>query len=89
MNAGVATLLVESGITDVNIIQAALLHDTVEDTQTTHEELVQVFGAVVAGIVAEVFFLFDSLPSAGICGAYQLLFLSLNIHVIFLAKLAY
>ena len=33
---------------------AALLHDTVEDTQTTPEELRERFGARVAGIVAEV-----------------------------------
>jgi guanosine-3',5'-bis(diphosphate) 3'-pyrophosphohydrolase len=38
----------------VEVICAALLHDTVEDTATTHEELVDAFGARVARIVAEV-----------------------------------
>ncbi|KAK7021729.1 Guanosine-3',5'-bis(diphosphate) 3'-pyrophosphohydrolase MESH1 [Halocaridina rubra] len=51
---GVAYLLVESGLEDVSVIQAALLHDTVEDTDTSNEELVTVFGEKVAGIVAEV-----------------------------------
>ena len=51
---GVANLLVEAGVTDVDVLQAALLHDTVEDTDTTHEELTQHFGERVAGIVAEV-----------------------------------
>lgn len=51
---GVAYLLVEGGVRDIDVIQAALLHDTVEDTDTTNEELVQEFGPEVAGIVAEV-----------------------------------
>lgn len=49
-----ANLLVEGGVRDLDVIQAALLHDTVEDTDTTNEELVQEFGPEVAGIVAEV-----------------------------------
>lgn len=36
------------------VMQAALLHDTVEDTDTTFEELESVFGATVARIVQEV-----------------------------------
>lgn len=36
------------------IIQAALLHDTVEDTDTTLEELEAMFGKKVASIVQEV-----------------------------------
>ena len=44
----------EGGITDARIIAAALLHDTVEDTETTIEELAERFGKRVAGIVAEV-----------------------------------
>lgn len=51
---GVAYLLVESGVKDLAVLQAALLHDTVEDTETSHEELVLEFGPKVAGIVAEV-----------------------------------
>ncbi len=50
-----ANLLVnEGGVTDVEVLCAALLHDTVEDTATTPEELADAFGARVAGIVAEV-----------------------------------
>lgn len=35
-------------------LQAALLHDTVEDTDTTIEELESIFGTTVARIVEEV-----------------------------------
>lgn len=52
---GVARILSHEGeITDIEVIQAALLHDTVEDTDTTFEELESVFGATVARIVQEV-----------------------------------
>jgi guanosine-3',5'-bis(diphosphate) 3'-pyrophosphohydrolase len=44
----------EGGVTDVSVLAAALLHDTVEDTETTIEELVALFGREIAGIVAEV-----------------------------------
>jgi guanosine-3',5'-bis(diphosphate) 3'-pyrophosphohydrolase len=47
-------LVNEGGVTDVNVLCAALLHDTVEDTATTHAELVNAFGTGIAGIVAEV-----------------------------------
>jgi guanosine-3',5'-bis(diphosphate) 3'-pyrophosphohydrolase len=47
-------LVNEGGVSDVEVLCAALLHDTVEDTATTHEELVDAFGARVARIVAEV-----------------------------------
>jgi guanosine-3',5'-bis(diphosphate) 3'-pyrophosphohydrolase len=47
-------LVNEGGVSDVEVICAALLHDTVEDTATTHAELVDAFGARVARIVAEV-----------------------------------
>ena len=52
--AGVAWLLVEAGVRDVDVLQAALLHDTVEDTDTTPQELEEAFGKKVADIVAEV-----------------------------------
>jgi GTP diphosphokinase / guanosine-3',5'-bis(diphosphate) 3'-diphosphatase len=39
---------------DTDLVIAALLHDTVEDTGVTREELVQVFGADVADLVLEV-----------------------------------
>jgi guanosine-3',5'-bis(diphosphate) 3'-pyrophosphohydrolase len=42
------------GITEINVLQAALLHDTVEDTDTSYEELVAQFGRTVADIVMEV-----------------------------------
>lgn len=44
----------EGGITDSNVLCAALLHDTVEDTETTPEELTETFGKVIADIVMEV-----------------------------------
>jgi guanosine-3',5'-bis(diphosphate) 3'-pyrophosphohydrolase len=47
-------LVNEGGVTDAEVLCAALLHDTVEDTATTHEELVDAFGARIARIVAEV-----------------------------------
>jgi guanosine-3',5'-bis(diphosphate) 3'-pyrophosphohydrolase len=51
----VAQTLVELGaVEDLTTIVAALLHDTVEDTETTLEELSERFGAEVAAVVAEV-----------------------------------
>ncbi len=44
----------EGGVTDPRVIAAALLHDTIEDTETTLRELRGEFGDVIAGIVAEV-----------------------------------
>jgi guanosine-3',5'-bis(diphosphate) 3'-pyrophosphohydrolase len=44
----------EGEVTDPTVLAAALLHDTLEDTETTVEELAGAFGARVAGIVAEV-----------------------------------
>ena len=38
---------------DVGLIQAALLHDTIEDTATTAEELIEQFGQDVAALVVE------------------------------------
>jgi guanosine-3',5'-bis(diphosphate) 3'-pyrophosphohydrolase len=52
---GVAEILArEGGVTDVTLLMAAVLHDTVEDTETTHAELVEEFGRKVADIVLEV-----------------------------------
>jgi guanosine-3',5'-bis(diphosphate) 3'-pyrophosphohydrolase len=44
----------EGGVRDSVIIAAALLHDTIEDTETTPEELGGAFGASVAAVVEEV-----------------------------------
>src|SRR3954468_17269703 len=44
----------EAEIADSIVIAAAVLHDTVEDTETTPEELEREFGEEIAGIVAEV-----------------------------------
>ena len=44
----------EGGVTDPNVICAALLHDTVEDTKTTAAELRKAFGKKIASIVMEV-----------------------------------
>ena len=42
------------GVTDAVTLSAALLHDTLEDTDTTPEELQRAFGPEVAAVVAEV-----------------------------------
>ena len=47
-------LVNEGGVADVEVLCAALLHDTVEDTATTPQELQDTFGARIAAIVAEV-----------------------------------
>jgi guanosine-3',5'-bis(diphosphate) 3'-pyrophosphohydrolase len=51
----VAHLLAEATAgTDTAVVVAAILHDTVEDTDTTQSEIEQQFGADIAGLVAEV-----------------------------------
>lgn len=50
----VAELLLRVGQeTDTDTVVAALLHDTVEDTNTTAEEIQALFGEKVAGLVKE------------------------------------
>lgn len=44
----------EGGVQDDNVLCAAVLHDTIEDTQTTADELTSIFGAKVTSIVIEV-----------------------------------
>lgn len=52
---GVARILShEAGISDLAVLQAALLHDTVEDTHTTFVEIEEKFGPEVRRIVEEV-----------------------------------
>src|SRR5262249_11336064 len=48
-----AYILVQADIEDPEVLAAALLHDTIEDTQTTLDELEIVFGYEIANIVAE------------------------------------
>ena len=44
----------EGGVNDVIVLCAAVLHDTIEDTETTAEELAKAFGPEVTAIVLEV-----------------------------------
>ena len=51
----VAEILATVGeVGDLTTLMAALLHDTIEDTDTSSEELESLFGAEVAGVVSEV-----------------------------------
>lgn len=50
----VAEVLAQAGITDKEVIAAALLHDTVEDTGTKPEEIEAEFGPRVKRIVCDV-----------------------------------
>jgi len=51
----VARALAEiGGVSDPDILVAAILHDTVEDTQTSPAELQEIFGARVRSLVEEV-----------------------------------
>ena len=49
----VAHILVQENIEDPEVLAAALLHDTIEDTNTSLEELEIVFGYEIAGVVNE------------------------------------
>jgi len=52
---GLAHILsAEGGVTDIATLSAALLHDTIEDTETSPEELEREFGAEIRRIVEEV-----------------------------------
>ncbi|KAL0227567.1 hypothetical protein RCL1_003711 [Eukaryota sp. TZLM3-RCL] len=46
-------LSIEANITDPNVLAAALLHDTIEDTDCSFDELVTSFGSKIASIVME------------------------------------
>ncbi len=50
----VARMLSVHAIANADVIAAAILHDTIEDTATTRDELVARFGASIAAIVVEV-----------------------------------
>jgi len=47
-------LVMEGRIHDHATLAAALLHDTIEDTETSYEELVAAFGSTIARVVMEV-----------------------------------
>lgn len=52
---GVANILANEGdVTDLDVLLAAILHDTVEDTDTSFEEIEEHFGADIKNIVMEV-----------------------------------
>jgi len=44
----------EGGVTDVVVLSAAVLHDTIEDTNTTAEELTAIFGPKITATVLDV-----------------------------------
>lgn len=44
----------EGGVDDVTVLCAAVLHDTIEDTETTADELRTLFGPKVASVAMEV-----------------------------------
>ena len=49
-----ANLLKRAGVDDVAVLCAALLHDTIEDTNTTAAELRVHFGEIITSVVLEV-----------------------------------
>jgi guanosine-3',5'-bis(diphosphate) 3'-pyrophosphohydrolase len=49
-----SVLAEEGGVNDPEILTAAILHDTLEDTETTRRELQREFGARIAALVSEV-----------------------------------
>jgi guanosine-3',5'-bis(diphosphate) 3'-pyrophosphohydrolase len=52
---GVASMIANiGGVHDLTVLVAAVLHDTIEDTQTAPEELETIFGTEVRDIVLEV-----------------------------------
>jgi guanosine-3',5'-bis(diphosphate) 3'-pyrophosphohydrolase len=52
---GLANVLAnEGGIDDERVLIAAILHDTIEDTETTEQELIREFGREISDIVLEV-----------------------------------
>jgi GTP diphosphokinase / guanosine-3',5'-bis(diphosphate) 3'-diphosphatase len=49
-----STLLLEGGVTDLEVLCGALLHDTIEDTGTRPDELEAQFGPSICHLVLEV-----------------------------------
>lgn len=50
----VGRILAGAGVDDVDVLIAALLHDTIEDTKTSAEEIASLFGENVVRLVLEV-----------------------------------
>jgi len=50
----VSTLLADCDIDDITTLTAAILHDTLEDTDTTEAEIASLFGTEVCRIVVEI-----------------------------------
>ena len=50
----VAEIMARHGVSDPVALQAALLHDTIEDTEATADEVARLFGKEVADVVVEV-----------------------------------
>lgn len=50
----ISILVIEAQIHDPDVLCGALLHDTIEDTETTTEELTEIFGGAIATVVSEV-----------------------------------
>jgi guanosine-3',5'-bis(diphosphate) 3'-pyrophosphohydrolase len=48
------TLVTVGGVRDAVTLAAAILHDTIEDTETTGEEIESLFGAEIRAVVEEV-----------------------------------
>jgi guanosine-3',5'-bis(diphosphate) 3'-pyrophosphohydrolase len=46
-------LCIDGGVTEPTILAAAALHDTIEDTETTEDELRTLFGSEIARLVRE------------------------------------
>jgi guanosine-3',5'-bis(diphosphate) 3'-pyrophosphohydrolase len=44
----------EGGVRDIDVLVTAVLHDTIEDTATTADEIAARFGSDIAGLVMEV-----------------------------------
>ena len=61
----VGSVAEEFGLGSDAMIAAAMLHDTVEDTETTVEELEEVFGPEIAGMVDAVTDVEDVCPVSG------------------------
>ena len=60
---GVAHLLADvGGVSDIDTLVAAVLHDTIEDTETTAQELEEQFGRTAREVVEEVPLAFPFVP---------------------------